>query len=118
MRASRSCTIARKSRCWKQRAGTHARRKFFEIHAATDSPVALEALERIGALYQIEAQIRGKSPDERRCTRPAQALPLLTELHAWLHATVRQASRKSAIASAIGYMLSRWDALTRYSQDG
>jgi transposase len=99
--------------CW-----AHARRKFFEVHAATDSPVALEVLERIGALYKIEAQIRGKSPDERRAARQAQALPLLTELHAWLHATVRQASRKSAIASAIGYTLSRWEALTRYCQDG
>ena len=40
--------------CW-----AHARRKFFDIHAATDSPIALEALERIGALYKIEADIRG-----------------------------------------------------------
>ena len=99
--------------CW-----AHARRKFFEIHAATDSPVAFEALERIGALYKIEAEIRGKSPDERRAARQAQALPRLNELHAWLHATVRQASRKSAIAGAIGYTLSRWEALTRYCQDG
>lgn len=94
--------------CW-----AHARRKFFEIHAATDSPVALDALERIGALYKIEAEIRGKSPDERRTARQARALPQLTGLHAWLHATVRQASRKSAIAGAIGYTLSRWEALTR-----
>src|SRR5690606_32568771 len=99
--------------CW-----AHARRKFFEIHAATDSPVALEALERIGALYKIEAQIRGKSPDERRAARQAHALPRLNELHAWLHTTVRQASRKSAIAGAIGYTLTRWEALTRYCQDG
>lgn len=68
--------------CW-----AHARRKFFEIHAATGSPVALEALERIGALYKIEAQIRGRSPDERGVARQAQALPLLTQLHTWLHAT-------------------------------
>jgi transposase len=99
--------------CW-----AHARRKFFEIHAATDSPVALEALERIGALYKIEAEIRGRAPDERRAARQARALPQLTGLNAWLHATVRKASRKSAIASAIGYTLSRWDALTRYCQDG
>jgi transposase len=99
--------------CW-----AHARRKFFEIHAATDSPVALEALERIGALYKIEAEIRGKSPEERRAARHTRALSRLEALHAWLHATVRQASRKSAIAGAIGYTLSRWEALTRYCQDG
>lgn len=99
--------------CW-----AHARRKFFEIHAATDSPVAHEALERIGVLYKIEAQIRGKSAAERLVVRQAHALPRLKELHAWLQATVRQASRKSAIAGAIGYTLSRWEALTRYCHDG
>lgn len=99
--------------CW-----AHARRKFFDIHVATDSPVALEALERIGALYKIEAEIRGNSPDERQTTRQAQAMPQLKELHTWLHATARQASRKSAIAGAIGYALSRWEALTRYCKDG
>ena len=82
--------------CW-----AHARRKFFEIHAATDSPVALEALKRIGVLYKIEAEIRGKSPDERRAARQARALPRLEELHAWLHATVRQASRKSVVVKTL-----------------
>lgn len=99
--------------CW-----AHARRKFFDIHVATDSPVALEALERIGTLYKIEAEIRGKSPDERQASRQAQAIPRLKELHTWLHATARQASRKSPIAGAIGYTLSRWAALTRYCKDG
>src|SRR5690606_26758613 len=66
--------------CW-----AHARRKFFDIHAATDSPVALEALERIGALYKIEADIRGKSPEERRAIRQAHAMPRLTQLRTWLH---------------------------------
>lgn len=99
--------------CW-----AHARRKFFEIHAATDSPVALEALERIGALYKIEAEIRGKSPDERRAARLVQALPQLTGMHAWLHATVRQVSRKSAIASAIGYTFIALGSADAFCQDG
>ncbi len=97
---------------------SHARRKFFDIHAATDSPVALEALERIGALYKIEADIRGQSPEQRKAIRQAQALPLLTTLHHWLHATVRRFSKKAPIALAIGYSLSRWTALTRYCEDG
>lgn len=99
--------------CW-----AHARRKFFDIHAETDSPVALEALQRIGALYKIEAEIRGKSTDERQAARQAQAMPRLKELHTLLHATARQVSRKSAIAGAIGYTLSRWEALTCYCKDG
>lgn len=99
--------------CW-----AHARRKFFDIHAATDSPVALEALERIGALYKIEGEIRGQSPEVRRTERQARALPRLQELQAWLHATVRKTSKKSELARAIGYTLSRWTSLTRYCEDG
>jgi transposase len=99
--------------CW-----AHARRKFFEIHAATSSPAALEALERIGALYKIEADIRGQSPEQRKAHRQAHAKPRLVQLHAWLQAAVRPLSRKSPLAGAIGYALSRWQALTRYCGDG
>ena len=96
----------------------HARRKFFDLHAATSSPIAVEALERIGALYKIEAEIRGKLPDERKAQRQARATPLLNDLYEWLRATVRQASKKSELAHAISYTLSRWTALTRYRDDG
>jgi transposase len=100
--------------CW-----AHARRKFFDVHAATASPVALQALERIGALYAIEEQIRGRSPDERKAARQARAAPLLKNLYDWLHATVRrERSKKSDIAGAIGYTLSLWTTLTRYRDDG
>ena len=99
--------------CW-----AHARRKFFEIHAATNSPAALEALERIGALYKIEADIRGQSPERRKAVRQAHAMPRLIQLHTWLQATARPLSRKSPLAGAIGYSLSRWEALTRYCDDG
>jgi transposase len=99
--------------CW-----AHARRKYFEIYDSTASPIAFEALERIGALYKIEDEIRGKLPDERKAVRQARAGPLLKELYDWLRATVRKVSKKSAIASAIGYTLSLWTALTRYAEDG
>ena len=66
--------------CW-----AHARRKFFEIHAANGSAVAAEALARIGELYAIEDEVRGKPPDERREVRQARAGPALVALHAWLH---------------------------------
>jgi len=96
----------------------HARRKFFDLHAATASPVALEALERIGVLYQIEAEIRGQSPDQRKAARQARSAPLLKDLYEWLHATARKVSKKSELARAIGYSLSRWSALARYCEDG
>jgi transposase len=99
--------------CW-----AHARRKYFEIYDSTASPIAFEALERIGKLYEIEDEIRGKLPDERKAVRQERAEPLLKELYDWLRTTVRQVSKKSAIASAIGYTLSLWTALTRYAENG
>jgi transposase len=99
--------------CW-----AHVRRKFYDIAQQQGSPVALEAIARIGQLYGIEAQIRGKPVDTRRRVRQARAGPLLACLHDWLHETVRALSRKSALAEAIRYALARWTALTRYVDDG
>lgn len=99
--------------CW-----AHWRRKFFDIQQASDSPLALEALQRIGALYEIEAQIRGQAPEERRRVREARSAPLLADWHRWLLATVRQLSKKSELAGAIHYGLTRWDAFTQYCRDG
>jgi len=99
--------------CW-----AHVRRKFFDLYEATQSPIAKEALDRIGALYAIESEIRGKPPDERRAARQARAGPLLAALHTWLLATVRPLSKKSELAGAIRYALSRWEALCRYRDDG
>ena len=93
------------------------RRTLYDIHVATNSTIANEAIERIGALCQIEREIRGK-PGELRCeVRQARARPEIDELHQWLHKTLARLSRKSDTA-AIHYALSRWRALTRYSDDG
>ena len=99
--------------CW-----AHARRKFYDIHVHDASPIAAEVLERIGRLYGIEAEIRGKPPDERARVRQARAGPELEALHTWLHAVLTTLSKKSELASAIRYALSRWTALTRYRDDG
>jgi len=99
--------------CW-----AHARRKFYDLHAANASPVAKEALDRIGELYAIEKEIRGQPPDVRRVARQARAGPLLEDLGIWLQGTYSAASKKSALAGAIQYTLSRWQALTRYCDDG
>ncbi len=88
------------------------RRKFYDLEQAHASPVVREALMRIGALYGIEEQIRGKPPNERRAVRQAQAQPLLDSLRQW--STLSKLSRKSETTAAIRYALSRWDALTRY----
>jgi transposase len=99
--------------CW-----AHVRRKFYDIHLATDSPIAGEALTRIGEIYGVEAEIRGQPPETRQQIRQARAGPKLTELHQWLIATVKKLSKKSDLAGAIHYALTRWKALTRYHDDG
>jgi transposase len=99
--------------CW-----AHARRAFYEMHQASDSPVAAEALERIGRLYDIESEIRGRPPDERAAIRQARAGPLLESLREWLRHTLSRVSKKSELAKATSYVLSRWTALTRYRDDG
>jgi transposase len=99
--------------CW-----AHARRNFFDVHAATQSPLALEALQRIAALYAIEATVRGQPPDARLAARIAQSAPLFTALRQWLEKTQARIPGKSELAKAIRYTLSRWQALTLVLRDG
>ncbi len=100
--------------CW-----AHVRRKFHDIHAAGGtSPLAREALERIGKLYAIEDRINGKPPDHRLQIRRNEALPLLDDLKIWFETTRSKVPGRSDIASAIRYALSRWAALMRYAWDG
>jgi transposase len=99
--------------CW-----AHARRAFYDIHQANQSPIAAEALARIGALYVIESEIRGRPPDERSAARQARAGPLLESLREWLRQMLARVSKKSELAKAISYVLMRWTALTRYVADG
>ena len=98
--------------CW-----AHVRRKFFDVHAANASPIAKEALDKISALYAIEAQIKGQPPDERQLYRQAHAAPLIADLKAWLDVTLQKLSGKSDLAGAMRYALSRWKALTNYIDD-
>jgi transposase len=99
--------------CW-----AHARRKFHDIHIAHASPTTTEALARIGALYAIEDQIRGKPVDLRLSIRQTRARPLLDDLRRWMEKALRSLSSKSETAAAIRYALSRWRALTCYTDDG
>ena len=99
--------------CW-----AHARRKFYDVFESTKSPIAAEALKRIGELYKIEAEITGQSAETRRAARQNRAVPILDALRDWLTAQRRRLSSKNALAKAIQYALSRWEALTRYAGDG
>jgi transposase len=99
--------------CW-----AHVRRKMYDLHQAHRSPIAAEALERIGALYGIEKEIRGLSPGERQEIRSTRARPLLDSMQAWFKSQLAKLSRKSDVALAINYALGRWTALMRYCDNG
>lgn len=99
--------------CW-----AHSRRKFYDLHVATRSPIAAEAIRRIGMLYAVEREIRGQAPDLRVAARQARSAPVLDDLRAWLLATLQTVSDKSSLALAIKYTLVRWEAMTRFCGDG
>jgi transposase len=99
--------------CW-----AHVRRKFFDVHAATASPIAKEALDRIGQLYRVEEAINGTAPNDRRRERQRRSKPIAEALQAWADETARKLSRKSELAAAFRYLRTRWAALVRCFDDG
>ena len=110
----------------------HARRKFFELadvegaarkksrgeRAGTVYPIALEAVKRLDALFDIERAINGKPPADRLAVRQELSAPLMADLHAWLTSQRAKLSRNHDLAKACLYMLRRWDAFTRFLDDG
>ena len=99
--------------CW-----AHARRKFFELHEATGSPIAAEALRRIAELYAIEEGIRGQSAQHRRLVRSREARPLVMAMKPWFEQELGRIPPHSTLAEAIRYALGRWPALCRFLDDG
>jgi transposase len=99
--------------CW-----AHARRKFYDIYAVDRSPIAAEAIRRIGELYAIEREIRGQAPAVRGAQRQRHVPSNLASLRAWLEITLTQVSSRSDLGKAIRYALVRWNALSRYATDG
>src|SRR4051794_23634892 len=113
--------------CW-----AHARRPFFVLAdlaanarrkaqgkpASVISPLALEAVRRIDAIFAIEREINGHSAAERLAVRQARIAPLVAELEAWMRAERVRLSRHAETAKAIDYMLKRWPAFTRFLDDG
>jgi transposase len=94
------------------------RRGFFDEAKGSGSPIAKETLERIGALFDIERQIKGAPPEQRRNVRQRSAKPRLDELATWLDAQLQRIPGKSDLAGAIRYARSRWPALTTYVEHG
>jgi transposase len=99
--------------CW-----AHARRKFYEVHQATDSPIAAEALRRIAELYAIETTIRGRTSIDRKGARQAKSLSLVNAMKVWLEMQLGRVPPAGPLAEAIRYALARWPALTRFLDDG
>jgi transposase len=96
----------------------HIRRKFVDIHKAQGSVIAEEAIRRISALYGIEKEARGQSPEDRASIRQEKAQPLLDELAAWLSDQLPKISGKSELAKAIRYALTRIKKLRPYLDNG
>jgi transposase len=113
--------------CW-----VHARRKFFELadlaeHARRKaegknptpiSPLALDAVQRIDALFEIERSINGQSAEQRLAVRRELSAPLVANLESWMREQRAKLSRGNDVARAMDYMLKRWPAFTRFLQDG
>lgn len=99
--------------CW-----SHGRRKLFELAELQKAPIAIEAVKRIDALFSIEREINGLSPDQRLAVRRARSKPLVDDLEKWLREERKKLSSKSSLAKAMDYSLKRWTALTRFLDDG
>lgn len=96
----------------------HFRRKIFDLHERTSTPLTTDILERIGALYAVEAEVRGQPPDTRHRARQERSKPLVEALREVLDTALRRLSPKSDMAKAIAYGTKRWPALSRFLDDG
>jgi transposase len=109
-RASGPVTLAY---CW-----SHVRRRFYEIAQGGNAPIAEAALQRINALYHVEAMIRGQAPEQRHAVRDAQSKPLVDDLRTWLDVQLAKVPRRARIAEAIRYALKLWSGLRLFLDDG
>ena len=96
----------------------HARRKFFDLHAANQSQIAQSALEQLARIYEIERETKEFSAEERMDVRRERTKPLLDALHEWMTLQRRKVPDGSTTAKALDYSLKRWAALIRFADDG
>jgi len=103
----------REAACW-----AHLRRDFHDVWTATRSEIAREALDRIGAFYDIEREITGRPPDERQVVRQARGRPKVEAFKTWAEAQLGRIPGKSDLAKAFRYALTRWPSFTLFLEDG
>jgi transposase len=99
--------------CW-----AHARRKLFDLARINKAPIAAEAVARIDVLFAIEREINGLMPQERVRVRQERSRPLMIALQSWLREQRTRVSKNSETGKALDYSLKRWNALTRFLDDG
>jgi len=99
--------------CW-----AHGRRKFFKLAEIARAPLALEAVRRIDAIFDLERAINGAPVAQRLAARRRLVAPLVSELELWMRAARAKLSRHSDVAKAMDYMLKRWEMFTRFLDDG
>ena len=99
--------------CW-----AHSRRKFFSLAEIAKAPLALEAVRRIDAIFDVEREINGLPAEQRLAVRQEQVVPLVSDLETWMRAARAKLSRHAEVAKAMDYMLKRWATFTRFLTDG
>jgi transposase len=99
--------------CW-----AHGRRKLFVLADIGKAPLAIEAVHRIDAIFDVEREINGLAADRRRAARQVRVAPLVDRLETWMRAERGKLSRHADVAKAMDYMLKRWAAFTRFLDDG
>jgi transposase len=99
--------------CW-----AHGRRKLFVLAEVAKAPLAIEAVRRIDAIFDVEREINGLTAEQRLAIRQVRVAPLVASLEQWMRAERGRLSRHADVAKAMDYMLKRWDAFTRFLDDG
>ena len=99
--------------CW-----SHGRRKLFVLADLAKAPLAIEAVRRIDAIFDIEREINGHTAEQRLAVRKLRIAPLVASLESWMRAERGKLSRHADVAKAMDYMLKRWVAFTQFLDDG
>ncbi len=113
MLESRQASTLRLAHCW-----AHGRRQLRELFECDGSPMAEEGLRRIAELYRIEAELKGRSPEERRAVRQVRSRPIVEAFRTWLEAQRARVSPKSRIGEKLGYFANHWAGLCVFLGDG